>query len=633
MRTRSILLSFCGFFAPLTYAGLAVAAPTVSIGSPIAASPVPDKVGVSATVSPNGAPLVSVVAEAGGATANMTGNGSFVGTLDLTNVPIGPVTLTVTATDANGDVTTASRSVVHDQPPTIDIVTRNETVARNVVRVKATCADVDAYPCASITVSDGAKVLATGTASIDADVPLGAMQGKTVLTIEATDTAGAKSTKKTLDVWSLTSPNLVIDDRVAGTIVDADAKHILHYLPAADSKREYRLFDRVTRIDKVLTTVAPDPRSRFPTFALTSFGAVWPQGEIRNGIVSATTNDIARVNGDWAIGFVRVGGRAEAICRVNVVANQKTCVPRPSGYRFHIEEGFDSHDIDEAGNIAFSCFLETNYISDRTWRIDAGTAVATPVESELPRPFDPVISGPLVVYRHHGTALYWTNVQASWGGATREMLPVGSGRPTLVEINGARAYYRARNGRIAYVQRNGDVSDVFVRQANGAHEKLSPILNSTALEGLMPNGQAVFRVSYQNSRYVGEANGATPKTPLPLGPAIGTVIERSGGWYVMLGHTLLKVAPGGTDKPDVPDAPGTDAGAREGGAPDAGVPGAEPPNGNGPNVDAPNANLQAPAVPEEGGGACSVGHATAPRLFSIVTLGAIAALVARRRRR
>src|SRR5262249_39796393 len=114
----------------------------------------------------------------------MQGSHDFYGKLDLSSIAVGPVTLTVTASDANGESTTSTRNLIHDRPFAFKVDTRPESVARPDLRLHATCF-AGAYACAAIEVSAGGTVLATtntpsskGDIVLDKTVSLAAIEPK-----------------------------------------------------------------------------------------------------------------------------------------------------------------------------------------------------------------------------------------------------------------------------------------------------------------------------------------------------------------------------------------------------------------------------------------------------------------------
>src|SRR5688500_14870268 len=101
--------------ALLLWSSTGWAMPSIIIDGP-GSGAVPDSVAVTARVGSTYV-VTSVVATIGSASTDLVpSGGTYTGTLDLSAVPLGAATLTITAKDANGETATATRPVTHDRP-------------------------------------------------------------------------------------------------------------------------------------------------------------------------------------------------------------------------------------------------------------------------------------------------------------------------------------------------------------------------------------------------------------------------------------------------------------------------------------------------------------------------------------
>jgi hypothetical protein len=172
------IVSFCLSLWP----ALAMAAPTVSITAPVANSMQSQSLAVKANVTPGMALLTKVQASIGNQTVDMgfTGGNTYTATITIAgNVPFGMQTLSVTAYDSMPSQTTASVTIVHDEPPqiTLEEVPINAYLPPNPAHYKVDCSDDGPMGCTTFeflaTVGQQTTMLTSGTTQIDAMVDFG----------------------------------------------------------------------------------------------------------------------------------------------------------------------------------------------------------------------------------------------------------------------------------------------------------------------------------------------------------------------------------------------------------------------------------------------------------------------------
>ena len=345
-----------------------------------------DSVSVSGTLQ-SAYTVSSVQGQLQGASAqNLTLNGTnYTGTLDASSVAVGPMTLTVAATDALAGVGSASVSLIHDHPPTISVATQSGFVARPSLHLQATCNDPDMYGCATLSVAVGGAVVASANGStLDTMVSLSQYDGKAVtLTFTATDTQGmSASVSRSGNVdTALDLPIVAQGDR---PILSFDATRILF---ATDVSLVIR--PRAGGTDTVAGT------GTFSSAYLTSHGAIWPGGEWRDGVAltNAATGDLV-ANGDYAgwttINDTTIVGNVAAYWRD--VATDTTTQIASGGYQTY------GPSVASNGDMVFTWIAPSSQYQ-RVYRYRGG--VSTEIPGSCVRCDGALTDGVNVVYHQH----------------------------------------------------------------------------------------------------------------------------------------------------------------------------------------------------------------------------------------
>ena len=200
------------------------AAPVVTIDTPadgalLAASPVT----VTGTLADAGS-IAQVLVE--GVSASITGNG-FSASVEITE---GAHTLTVVATDAAGNVGSASVDVTLDTTaPAVSIDTPADGSATTEAQVSVAGSATDVNGIASVVVNGIVAALAGG--SFEATVPLST--GPNTLTAIATDTAG-NTGSASVQVTRNDAPSVSIDTPADGAFVNTASVSVTGSAPGAD---------------------------------------------------------------------------------------------------------------------------------------------------------------------------------------------------------------------------------------------------------------------------------------------------------------------------------------------------------------------------------------------------------------
>ena len=198
--------------------------------------------------------------------------GQWSAAMDLTSLPYGNVTLTITATDIAGASASASRDYVHDEPPRITVTSPEvNTVARPMLHVVATCTD-DAPGNACNQFGAGVQIGSTQGVggAIDHTFDLTSIDGSAVtLVVTARDSVGHQA-RVDVPVFVEASPDLTEIISVGRRVLDIDATRVLY----SDSGGRVHVRQRTGGADAVVGMIA-DVGFRPAEGHLTSTGAVW----------------------------------------------------------------------------------------------------------------------------------------------------------------------------------------------------------------------------------------------------------------------------------------------------------------------------------------------------------------------
>jgi MYXO-CTERM domain-containing protein len=539
----------------LVWPAAALAGPVVTLQAPADAAGVADVVPVQASIQSD-VVVASVTVSIAGVSKVHTGPTSSVSdSLDISSLPLGPVTLTVKAVDAMGGEGTATAALKHDHAPVLQVTTPEGAVARPDLPLRATCSDSDLYGCTGITVSGGVTA-STTSSTLDQTVSLQAMNGHTLsVTFTATDAAGLTSTK-TLTVYIDESPLLALEAAVPGAILDFDATRILFQAGSM-----IHLRDRATSRDTPLGPLA-DPGG---VGYLTPAGALWPGGELRDGVVTSNTISVIgelRVAGGWAAWLAppTASPPTDVFVR-DLTAGTTTGVMTGTAGVFGV-------DVAENGDVVFPYWTDT---SNRFVARRRGTAVTTLIHDATPWE-NPRTDGVNVVVSFHSsfgnhlkTEAYTASGEVvgladSFGGA----MPgdrCGEARPP--------ADYALAGGWIAFtnpVDPSTCVRLIHTRSPAGTIGLATTLNQDAFIRGVSASGEVAYSSSVDSRTYLGSA--ASPSLREIVPHALGTFRAVGDQWYVMIGNSLFRVQRDAADG-GAPDGPaGTDA---SGGAPDAGA--------------------------------------------------------------
>jgi hypothetical protein len=528
----------------------AAAGPVVTIASPAAGAVLGDSFPVSGTLQ-SIYTIASVQAQVQGPAQNLTFSSfGYSGTVDVSPVPIGPMTLTITATDSLNGSGSASVSLVHDHPPTVSVAVQNGFVARPNIRLQATCSDPDMYGCASISVSLGGAVIAsTNTASLDTTVSLSQYDGKAVtLVFTATDTQGMTATLSRAGYVGVSS-TLTEVAHGDGPILDFDATRLLF---ATDTSLVIR--PRSGGVDTIIAS------GTFERAYLTSRGAIWPGAEWRNGIalVNAATRDLVAA-GDYAAwttgGYSGPANTSAAFLRD--VGNDTTTQVASGGMLA------ESPSVASNGDVVFTWV--PGYIPqipnpgyERILRYRAGVLATfgSCVRCDLA-----LTDGVNVAYQQRTLAPVRNRTYVAT--ANGEIVLDDLTKCTSGALGGPMPSYAVAGGWTAFTKCPTGIATVFTRSPSGTIAQASVLNQDTYVDALSDTGDVIYGGA-SGARYLGRAGGGAPA--MFTDNSNGRAAYRGAVWYVVLGQLLLRYGPGRAS------TGGTDGGVVDGSAMDASTP-------------------------------------------------------------
>lgn len=516
---RTVVVSW--FALAITLATLFVArtswaAPSVTIVTPAPNDIVEDGISIQVTVT-SVYLVTNVHAQAQSAGVDLTCvSTNCTGTLLISSLPTGPVTLVVTATDALNATGSSSVNVTRDHPPVLDVQTPDGSLALPTLRLKATCTDSDNYPCATVTALPYASV---NGALLDQVISLAQFADQTInITFTATDTLGV-SASKTISV--LVSPTLACDEVARGTggIVDVDATRILFKV----SNLVIRSWDFTT--DVYLSS------GYATTGFLTQLGAIWTGGEYRNGttVVNNATEIVATAKYAAWLDFPGTFGNQTASFRdivagttTTIVANQTRATPT---------------SIAANGDVILNRIYGSAPATTTVGRYRNGvlTDLTTPSSTGYQ---DGVTDGTFIAYIDKPLFQQRPAVWLDKSGGY-ESLDTKVNCPGLVKVTQPYVDYQVAFGWTVFERILPNcVRTLYTRDPNGVVGLVSPFPTDSTPAALAETGEVLFFNGGET--YLGKAGTVPTKV---ANDTFGKFYRLNGKWYRALGQSLFKFPP------------------------------------------------------------------------------------------
>jgi hypothetical protein len=461
----------------------------------------------------------------------------WVADLSSVGLPSGPRDVVVTATDVLGHVTDAVVSVRLDRPPTIRIVSPAAgTVARGTVTVSATCDDPDGG-CAHLWVYGARQTgswvpgawqtdpLLSGTNAVSGQVDVSSQDGNVIdLSFSAADTAGQVRTVVLHDIYVEASDRLSVVTSVPGTIWDFSANRVL-FVDQGHSPPLLRIGDTISGTTEDVTSAVD--------LGAASYGYLTPSGAIYAEFDPTIASSC--VLREWRDGASMTLGPLSA-CSSLRTAGSFAVYATPGGLiRRDLAAGASitisdmamplDNDVARSGNVVY---VGTDDHNVYAW----AEGVATALTSDGPTTFD----------RHVRT----DGVNTLYVKDTALVLHDGIGETTLASDGQEflRSDHAVADGWIAYARRADAAAPYHVWRRHGsASEQLTFFSSSDSVDAIGSDGTIVL--TNGGRRYL-----AAPGAPLlDVASQLGELVYRDGTFFVLLGGSVLAIAPRGAVPP------------------------------------------------------------------------------------
>jgi len=500
---KAIRLLFLGCL--LAFCVKAQATITLNVTSPVAGAFVGNSLHIVVANVTSTYQIQSVTATVAGRLTNLTfdATAGWMGDLSLAGLPLGPQTLSLSATDVFGNSGQAQVSFVHNQPPVLTVLEPTSgSLARPYLHVVANATSDD---------PGGVFIQVYGksaTNSLDTFVDLSQWDGRGIwLSFTATDSAGQTTAAGTF-VYLFGNTNVVEIARVSSPILDASADAIL-FFDGTDLKSK----SVINGAEQVLLN-----RSDVPVEgSLTPHGAIFEtraekgyEGyEVRDG----TLIDLGpiyfnfKVKGNYAIWITGTYGSTPVTLTLrDLLAG--TNVMTITNDNINI----DGNDVAANGDVVY-------WTNEQIYRYRNGNS--TYVGSGG----NPITDGVNVSYVN-GSGDY-----TLFDGTSETILGPQQG---VVGIDRALSA-----GWTAFLKPGTGQSQVWTRSPYGVQTQRTFFGSSSAVYALGPSGDLM---AYSNGRLYFIPNASTPTLPTDLGPwnfPASPPFWSKGNWYATIGTSLV----------------------------------------------------------------------------------------------
>jgi hypothetical protein len=549
MRSQSVLVA-AGFLAALAGADRAGAAISISVQNPYGQSVAGD-LSVHVTVTST-FDIEAVTARIDATDFPLAyGCSPYCGwhaTIDLEAlaIPPGDTLLRVTAEDVFASTAEVSRNFVYAPPPVITVHEPSAwAVALPRIRVRASCEDVVAAPCASFTLTRSRlglpdQTLISTTTAMDAEVDLSTTDENqpVSLTFRAVGVSGTPAFA-VRSIHVETNANLVEVDRVPGLITTADETRVLY---VDDDSGTVRIHDRVSDLDTSIFALR-DPDADSPIIgesALTPYGALF-------SIQPFGVPGPPQCNGLYACIFE---WRDDGIHELGAINSADSLVREGNWAIWSDGSTLRLRDLAAATNQVVT-----------TGAANGGAAVASNGDVVYPTPgtsnrIERWRAGNTEVIGDGGGALYSRPGTDGAGVVYRRLTnssPAGylyeiafhsaSGTETLSGPSLGEPAFQIRDGWVAFTRRsNGGQLQIWRRDPMGSIARKTFFASSSRIQSLGPAGQLSFINA--NQHYLVPSEAPANFVGIGIGPHHGGRLESvvlADGLHVHLGGSLFRV--------------------------------------------------------------------------------------------
>jgi hypothetical protein len=491
-----------------------------------------DTVTVTVTVSST-VPIASVRAIMGTVDSVLVpaSGTSWSRTLGIGAVPFGTTLLEVRVTDALGRLTTATRSVVHDKPPTIAVTSPAEgSLALPTARVTASCVDDDPGGCIIKVGNVWSTFVASASTAIDTDVnvltgvPASQAAGPVAQTlmITATDSRGRVATASR-DIYAAPAASFAHRATApAGLAWDYVGNRLLYGVPISGGRQGV-----ILDLPSGSTTAVPvDASVSVATGRLTPGGAflcnsasVGPAClEWRNGILTSYGERvISEFSLDAAYVLYAERGATNLMYRRQIATGTDVFVAAANPLTSSVAANGDAVFESSTANIV-------------RYRDGVLTEITNDNSAFANR--YPQTDGSKIVYLH-GTAVnsgYQYQAALVEGSAYALLTPSAPATPAPV----------VNNGWVGYVKLTSGVSELYTRSPDGTTRHIATSNRTIGIIALSEDGRLVYLDPFlSQQRFFAGASSA----PVSIGVSSTAtrVILRDGKLLALIGPHVLEI--------------------------------------------------------------------------------------------
>jgi hypothetical protein len=431
----------------------------------------------------------------------------------------GAHTLSVTATDVNGDKAIVSTSFVFDSKPLLSVLSpANYDVLRNTsLHVAVTCTDDDPAGCASISVYANDKLLVTMLGNIDKTLTLNALDGTSVpIRIEATDSWGQAAVPVTRTVFIESLPGLSAVASVAGDIKDFSNDRILY----VDSPNSLKIHTIANNTD---TTVISGAMYPVIQAGLTSSGALYAlEGsgsaygnlyEFKNATseLLGVPTSAFKVAGNFAIWF----GTDNYIHLRNLAAGTDISIGN--------NPGNNGYDVAANGDVVY---WEYSGSDINIFRYRNGYSTRITLDTGGVKNTNPKTDGNLIAYvkQQNYSEIYLYD-------GVREVLLSGAQNGVSPPPD-----YQVNNSWVAYPRLGStNQEQIWLRSPTGVVEQVTYFSADSNIVALAPNGEVIVANSGRLYLYKPGQSGLINVASQNAAPKY-----LNGSWQYVVGRTLFK---------------------------------------------------------------------------------------------
>ena len=490
---------------------------------------------VHATVTPGEYEITSVIATIDNRSVSLINIGPyFQGNLSTSGLIIGNTyVLTVTATDAVGNQATATKNVIVDPPPKINIqLPVNHEVATPKVHIQAAASDNSVC---SVVVRVGLYdyvndwmnrqiYLDTFINSVDTIIDLTSSWSEGTqgyITFTAIDSR-AQQNSSNREIFVESSPYLEKVFSIEGIIKDFNYGKVLSYFVTnqPDNNRNSIITDINTSAVSVIPATIYNYNLSGAYGNLTPEGAVFFDGNNNRALMDWNNGSLyslgqAGSSSLYIAGSYAIWSGVYPNSSSNLYLRNTTT---RSTQQISTVAGNNENGIAANGTVAYWSNSMPNPADNGIYRYANG------ITTRIGGGVYPLTDGRLIV----------------WGGTLFD----GSTNISLGASTTSNDYaYRVSNGFVAYCKTGTSGTDqIWLRDTTGASSQITFYSTSSQLDVLAPNGSFSFNRNQSNSwRYLYDRNSNKFKA-LAYSP-FGKMYYQDSVWYMSVGRVLYKINP------------------------------------------------------------------------------------------